>query len=113
MFWVPNICPAPFLLMLQEDVELNPVALCHRFTRKRILNRKCVGFYFKKIKVVISSTAYTSVVNMRTFWMALAKTNTPTQSSGCLPGEGDRDSDSRAEAHQSPAALAEGLQAGE
>lgn len=32
--------------------------------------------------------------------------------SGCLPGEGDRDSDSGAEAHQSSAALAEGLDAG-
>lgn len=48
MFWSPNVCPAPFLLMLQEVVELIPVALCHRLTRKRILNGRCVGFSFIK-----------------------------------------------------------------
>lgn len=46
-------------------------------------------------------------------WIALANTSHPTQGSSCLPREGDRDSDSRAEAHKPPAALADGLEAGQ
>lgn len=35
---LPSDCPVPFLLMMQELVVLSPVALCHLFTRNRILN---------------------------------------------------------------------------
>lgn len=45
---LPDVCPAPSLLMVPEVVELIPVVLCHLLTRKRILKRKCsvLGCFF-------------------------------------------------------------------
>lgn len=88
VLWLPNAWPVPFLLMLQEAVELSPVALCHLLTRNRILHRNS----WVKIQVIEN--------------IHVVAKGEETQS-GCLPGEGDRDSDSGAEAHQSSAALAE------
>lgn len=86
--------------MVPEVVELIPVVLCHLFTRKRILNRTFEVSSLREMKPDP--------------WLLVTQHSTQKKKETSLPPrEGDRDSDSRAEAREPPAALAEGLQAGQ
>lgn len=90
--------------MVPEVVELIPVVLCHLLTRKRILNRTFRVFILCEMKP--DHGCNIGAFNTKEERNRKDRTSRP-------PREGDRDSDSRTEAREPPAALAEGLQAGQ